>query len=149
MPDAGGAPLEATVITRLTDGSGRPTERRLTAAVRPSGPVTGIRPLFDDSVPEGAEAAFTVIGLSKDLTPAPMHVRWALNRIETRYQWYQLDGDWNWEPTTRRVRIAAGEADLGAAAPAVSHPVDWGRHELLVEGRDAAASVDFHAGWQV
>lgn len=64
MPDAGGAPLEATVITRLTDGSGRPTERRLTAAVRPSGPVTGIRPLFDDSVPEGAEAAFTVIGLS-------------------------------------------------------------------------------------
>lgn len=147
-PDAGGAPLEATVITRLTDGSGRPTERSLTAPVRPTGPVIGIKPLFDDSVPEGAEAAFDIIALSKDLTPTPMHVKWALNRIETRYQWYQLGGDWNWEPTTRRIRIATGEGDPGAAPLAVSHPVKWGRYELRVEGDAASASVEFHAGWR-
>ena len=34
-----GKPVEATVIARLADGSGRPVERRLTAPVRPTQPV--------------------------------------------------------------------------------------------------------------
>ncbi|MDP5220660.1 alpha-2-macroglobulin family protein [Ruegeria sp. 2205SS24-7] len=145
-----GKPLEATVTARLADGSGRPVERQLVVPIRPQAPVIGIRPQFDGVVSEGTEATFQVIGLSPDLTPAPMRVRWTLNRIETSYQWYQLYGNWNWEPTTRRTRIASDKADLGTEPLALAQPVDWGRYELVVERLDgayAAAALDFRAGW--
>ncbi|GGH28257.1 hypothetical protein SAMN05444007_104216 [Cribrihabitans marinus] len=152
IPAAGaeGKPMQASVTVRLADGSARPVERRLTAPVRPAGPVIGIRPMFDDVVPEGSEAAFRIVGLSPDLTPAPMQLRWTLNRVETRYQWYQLYGNWNWEPVTRRSRVATGEATLADAALSLSQPVDWGSYELVVERTDgpyAAASIGFDAGW--
>ena len=149
-PVAEGKPLEMTVITRVADGAARPVERRITAPVSPAGPVIGIKPLFDDVVAEGTEAAFEVIGLDPALQPTPMHVRWTLNRVETRYQWYQLYGNWNWEPTTRRTRVATGEGDLGSTPLSLSQPVDWGRYELVVERLDGdyvAAATDFYAGW--
>ncbi|RBW54475.1 alpha-2-macroglobulin family protein [Phaeobacter gallaeciensis] len=145
-----GKPLEATVIARVADGSSRPVERRLVAPVLPDTPVLGIKPLFDGVVTEGTEAAFEIIGLTPDLTPTPMQVRWTLNRVETRYQWYQLYGNWNWEPVTRRTRIATGDATLQGQPLSVSHPVDWGTYELVVERIDGgyvAASADFYAGW--
>ncbi len=148
--ETNGKPLEAEVIARLTDGSSRPVERRLTAPVRPAQSMIGIRPLFEDVIPEGTEAAFQVIGLSPDLTAEPMRLRWTLNRLETRYQWYQLYGDWNWEPTTRRTRIATGEIEAGAEPLNLSQPVDWGQYELVVERLDGAyaeTAVEFSAGW--
>lgn len=148
--DAEGKPLTATVIARLADGSARPVERRLTVPVSPETPVIGIKPLFEDVVSEGTEAAFQVIGLTPGLTPEPMQVKWTLNRVHTRYQWYQLYGNWNWEPITRRTRIATGEATLGDAPLSLSQPVEWGEYELVVERLDGiyvATSVDFYAGW--
>jgi alpha-2-macroglobulin len=147
---APGHPLEATIITRVADGSARPVERRLVAPVRPASPLIGIKPLFEDVVAEGSDARFEVVALSQDLTPIDMQVQWTLNRVETRYQWYQLYGNWNWEPTTRRTRIATGEGELGAVPLSVSAAVDWGRYELVVERLDgtyAAAALDFYAGW--
>ncbi|MCU9836321.1 alpha-2-macroglobulin family protein [Ruegeria sp. WL0004] len=148
--DAEGKPLTATVIARLADGSARPVERRLTVPVSPETPVIGIKPLFEDVVAEGTDAAFQVIGLTPGLTPEPMQVKWTLNRVETRYQWYQLYGNWNWEPITRRTRIATGEATLGNDPLSLSQPVKWGEYELVVErvdGSYVATSVDFYAGW--
>ncbi|SDE13418.1 alpha-2-macroglobulin family protein [Ruegeria marina] len=148
--DAEGKRLSATVIARLADGSARPVERRLTVPVSPATPVIGIKPMFEDVVSEGTDAAFQVIGLTPDLSPQPMQVKWTLNRVETRYQWYQLYGNWNWEPITRRTRIATGEAALGEAPLSLSQPVEWGEYELVVERLDGtyvATSVDFYAGW--
>lgn len=145
-----GRPMEATVITRLAEGSSRPVERRLTVPVLPETPVIGIRPMFKDVAPEGSEASFQVIGLSPSLDPMPMTIKWTLNRIETRYQWYQLYGNWNWEPITRRTRIATGDAELGTDPLAISQPVDWGEYELVVErtgGDYTASSLTFYAGW--
>jgi len=144
--------LEAFIVARLADGSARPVERRLTAPVRPAGPVIGIKPLFDDVVGEGSEAAFEVIGLRPNLTAMPMQVNWTLNRVERQYQWYQVYGNWNWEPTTRRTRIAKGTAVLGDTPLTLSQPVDWGRYELVIEREDGeytSAAVDFYAGWYV
>ena len=145
-----GKPMQARIVTRLMDGAARPVERELTRPVRPATPVIGIRPLFEDVVGEGSEAGFEVISLGPDLAPQPMHVKWTLNRVETRYQWYQLYGNWNWEPTTRRTRISTGEATLGTAPLQLSEPVDWGRYELVIERLDGApvsAALDFYAGW--
>lgn len=148
--NAEGKPLKASVIARLADGSTRPVERRIEAPVLPGSALIGIKPMFDDVVSEGTEAAFSIAALSPELTPAPMRVKWTLNRVETRYQWYQLYGNWNWEPVTRRTRVATGELELGTDPGNISQPVGWGEYELIVERVDGpytASSVAFHAGW--
>jgi uncharacterized protein YfaS (alpha-2-macroglobulin family) len=148
--EATGQPFEASLTTRLTDGSGRPVERRMDLPVSPSGPILGIKPLFDEVVAEGTEAGFELVALSPDQQPMPMRVKWSLNRIETRYHWYQLYGNWNWERSTRRKSIATGEALLGETPVLLSTPTDWGRYELVVERLDGdyvEAALDFYAGW--
>ncbi|MEM8728697.1 MAG: alpha-2-macroglobulin family protein [Pseudomonadota bacterium] len=143
-------PLQATVVTRVADGAARPVERQITAPVAPSGAVIGIKPRFEDVVPEGSEAVFDVIALSPDLAPLPMEVQWTLNRVETRYQWYQLYGNWTWEPTERRIRLSQGTAALSDVAAEISAPVGWGQYELVIERLDGsytAASLRFDAGW--
>ncbi|EBA17570.1 hypothetical protein RSK20926_07527 [Roseobacter sp. SK209-2-6] len=148
--EAQGLPLTAELTTRLTDGSGRPVERRLDLPVAPSGPVIGIKPLFEETVAEGSQAGFELLALSSDLTSMPMQVKWTLNRLETRYQWYQLYGNWNWERSTRRKRIASGEMMLGEQPLALEQQVDWGEYELVVERLDGAhlqAAIRFDAGW--
>ncbi|WP_114966051.1 alpha-2-macroglobulin family protein [Alkalilacustris brevis] len=144
-------PLEMVLALRLSEGSGRPVERRLTHPLTPEAPVLGIRPLFDDVVPEGDEARFQVVAVGAEGAPAPARLSWTINRVETRYQWYQLYGQWNWEPVTRRERIASGEVTLDGSGPAqIAAPVGWGRHELRIERLDgpyAAASTAFNAGW--
>lgn len=144
-----GRPLTLTVTARLADGSARPVERQISAPVQPETPIIGIKPQFDSVVAEGTEATFDIVALSPDLNVTQMPVRWSLNRVETRYQWYQLYGNWNWEPTTRRTRIASGELSLSGPIT-LSEPVDWGRYELVIEqvgGDYAMSSVDFYAGW--
>ncbi|MCQ0091011.1 alpha-2-macroglobulin family protein [Roseovarius sp. M141] len=143
-------PHEATVVLRLREGSGRPVERQITRTLAPTKPIIGIKPAFDGVVPQGSEARFDVIGVAPDLTRTDMPVKWTLNRVTTRYQWYQQYGNWEWEPITTRARIATGEGVLGAAPLTVIAPVEWGQYELLVERSDGpyvASSVDFYAGW--
>ncbi|MBD3665569.1 alpha-2-macroglobulin family protein [Sulfitobacter sp. TSTF-M16] len=143
-------PLEAEVILRVAEGSGRPVERRLKKALAPDAPLIGIKKAFDDVLPEAAEARFEVIALAPDGTAMEMPVRWTVNRVERRYQWYQLYGNWEWEPTTRRVRVDTGEATLGANPLTLTTPTEWGQYELVVERIGplyAASSVSFSSGW--
>ncbi|MGH1453982.1 MAG: alpha-2-macroglobulin family protein [Paracoccaceae bacterium] len=143
-------PLDMQVTMRVSEGSGRPVERRLTRSIMPDTPVIGIRKDFDGSVSEGSEAAFRVVALGPDRQPLDMPVTWVLNRIETRYQWYQQYGNWNWEPITRRTRVQSGKATLGAQPLTLTTPVEWGRYELVIAregGAYVAGSVQFDAGW--
>ncbi len=149
---AAGSPLEARVTLRVSEGSNRPVERELTRALTPETPMIGIRPLFDGPLPEGSAATFHVIGLAPDLTQAELTVRWTVNRVETRYQWYQQYGEWQWEPVTTRTRITTAEDVLGDAPLEIAAAVEWGRYELVVETREgdyAASSIGFDAGWYV
>ncbi len=143
-------PHEAQVTLRVKEGSGRPVERQVTRALAPSGPMIGVKPEFDGVVPEGSDARFLIRSVGADRAPVPMKVRWTLNRVKTRYQWYQRYGNWNWEPVTTRERVAAGETRLGQDPATVAAPVEWGHYELVVERLDGpyvATSEDFHAGW--
>lgn len=136
-------PAEAQLDIRVTEGSGRPVERRVSRALAVTKPLIGIKPGFDDVLAQGSSADFTLIAT------APVQADWALNRVEIRYQWYSQNGDWQWEPVTTRSRVAGGTVSLDSAPLAISAPVDWGRYELVVEssGPYTASSVDFHAGW--
>jgi len=152
LPDlpATDRPISAAVTVTLSEGSGRPIERQITRALSPVGPLLGIRPLFEDRAAEGSAAGFELVSLAPDLSPQSMQVDWALNRIERDYQWYQLYGNWSWEPITRRTRVATGSADLSTGRATIEAPVEWGRYELEVVRNDGpylSASTQFSAGW--
>jgi alpha-2-macroglobulin len=143
-------PYAATVTVTLTDGASRPVERRLSEAVRPTAPVLGIRPAFDGDLPENAEAAFDLVLVGPDGAAQPATLRWQIDRVSTRYQWYSVDGRWNWEPVTERMRVAEGVAQAGADPVRIAAQVGWGAHELRVvqdSGSPAAAAIQFNAGW--
>jgi hypothetical protein len=145
-------PVLARFALTVAEGSGRPVERRTERPVEPPAALIGVKPLFgEEVVPEGGEATFEVIAVGPAGDRTAMPVSWTLNRIETRYQWYQLYGGWEWEPVTTRSRVAEGTAEIGAEAPLrLAAPVGWGEYELRVERADggfAATSVAFWAGW--
>ncbi|MGL4309609.1 MAG: alpha-2-macroglobulin family protein, partial [Paracoccaceae bacterium] len=147
-------PLQAEVIARVAEGSGRPVERRETVQLAPAGTLIGVKPMFEgDVAPEGGDARFQIVAVGADLKPAAAKVQWRINRIETNYQWYSLYGQWNWEETTTRSRVAEGDIDLTASGPVeISAPVDWGSYEIVVEGIEgtsAATSREFWSGWYV
>ena len=143
-------PLEAEVTLRVAEGSGRPVERQLVKPLQPAAPMIGIRPGFEDVLAEGAEATFSLIAVGPGGAAVPMPVRWTVNKLQTRYQWYQLYGDWEWEPVVSRSRVATGELTLGTDPVALSVPTDWGDYELVVEHLGpayAVSSVSFASGW--
>ena len=143
-------PLEALIVVRVAEGSGRPVERRTTRLLTPSAAMIGVKPLFSDVVPEGADARFNLIGVGPDTKPTAMKVHWVVTRIDTNYQWYQQDGSWNWQAVTSRSRVAEGDADLGTAPSEIAAPVQWGEYELTVartDGSEATTSTTFYAGW--
>lgn len=154
IPESGAVsrPLTVTATLRVSDGSGRPVERSESRPLRPPAPLIGLRPLFDGAVDEGGTASFEAIALDPGLQPTDLPaISWTLSRIETDFQWYESDGVWNYQPVTRRSRVADGTVDLTANAPArLDLPVDWGRYELALaatDGRYIATSLGFDAGW--
>ncbi len=148
-------PLEARIVVRISEGSGRPVEREITRPLAPLAPMIGIRPLFDEVVPENGTARFRLIAVGTDGKAIPMPVRYTVSRVDTRYQWYQSGGQWNWEPVTLRTAVKSGEATISADAPLeISAPVEWGEYEIRVErlAQEAgeqyvASSMPFAAGW--
>lgn len=143
-------PLEARLTVRVAEGSGRPVERQVVASLAPSAPMIGVRPLFDGVAPENGEARFALLGLGPDGGAAAMRVTWEVSRVQTDWQWYQMDGNWMWEPVTTRSRVAEGQATLGDAPVEVAVPVEWGEYEFAVtrtDGPPAETSTAFAAGW--
>ncbi|MFD1796364.1 alpha-2-macroglobulin [Paracoccus aurantiacus] len=143
-------PWTAELRIDVLEGAGRPVERRDTALILPATQTVGIRPGFEgDTVPEDAEATFSIVALGAALSPEQAEVSWRLNRIETDYQWYAIDGDWQWEPVTSRSPLGAGTLDLRGDGPTeLAVPVTWGQFELVVTAANGAeSSVVFDAGW--
>jgi hypothetical protein len=143
--DDPGVPLELRATVRVAEGSGRPVERAVTRALEPAAALIGVRPGFDGTVPEGAEATFQVIGIGPGAEGA--QARWTVSRIETDYQWYSQDGQWFWEPVTTRTPAGEGTLTLGRAPASVTVPTTWGEYELRIEGAGAVTTVGFSAGW--
>ncbi|MEO0386362.1 MAG: alpha-2-macroglobulin family protein, partial [Pseudomonadota bacterium] len=79
-------------------------------------------------------------------------VQWTLSRIITEYQWYEVGGRWQYEPITRRERVAEGRLALQTSALGeIAAPVNWGRYELTLQAETGGAypltSLRFSAGW--
>lgn len=145
-------PMEMQLTIRMADGSGRPVERSITRPILPDGPRIGIKPLFDGELEEASLARFEVIAIDQNLARADMaDITWTLSRIDRQYQWYRVDGYWNWEPITRRERVADGSLMLSADnIMRIEALVDWGYYELKITSNGdtyTASSYSFYAGW--
>jgi uncharacterized protein YfaS (alpha-2-macroglobulin family) len=147
--------LNAELVVRMSEGSGRAVERRLDLDVRPNGPRIGIRPANPDgSVPENSVAKFSVIAVDPEGRKIDMpDLNWSLVKLVRNYQWYRDGSSWRYEPIDITQKVADGHIDASAGGEAsVSAPVGWGRYRLEVESPQAdgpASSVEFDAGWYV
>lgn len=147
-------PVTAALQVRVIDTGGRPVERRLELPLAGAKPRLGIKPRFDGTVGEGAEAGFDLIAIDADgARMAQAGIDWVLNKVNTRFQWYATGGNWNYEPVRSTERVASGTVDIGTEAPAaLSLPVEWGEYELVLSdpsGAAVPASAGFEAGWYV
>ncbi len=145
-------PSIAKVEIRVLESGGRPVERTLERPVADTRPRLGLKPLFEGAVDESGLAAFEVIAIAPHGERlAQQGLRWTLSRVTTSFQWFQYDGRWDYEPVTRRERVASGDLDLGTDTPArIEAPVEWGGYELAVEGAETGpipVSLGFEAGW--
>ena len=143
--------LEARITVRLAESGGRAVERKLTLPVTPAGDMIGVRPLFNGrALGERDTAAFDVIMVDPDgKRVVKRGLRYELQRIESRYQWYRQHGYWNYEPVKSSRRIADGNIDAAEGQPArISLPVTWGRYRLDVsDDSGALTQVSFDAGF--
>jgi alpha-2-macroglobulin len=150
LPDST-RPLEAQVTVRMAESGGRAVERKVTLPVTPSGPMIGVKPAFSGrSLDDGANAEFDIVLLTPDGKPVEQKgLRYELQKIESSYQWYRQDGQWQYEPVKRTARVSDGTLDLAADKPArLSLPVRWGRYRLEVSnGGDVITALTFDAGF--
>ena len=112
----------------------------------------GVRKNFGGDLAEGATATFDVVLVAPDGTrQARQGVAWNLYKVERRYQWFNSDGRWGFEPVKSTRRVADGRIDVSAAEPArIATPVEWGSYRLdvRVDGVESAqTSVSFTVGW--
>jgi len=146
-------PLEVTVDISMAESGGRAVERKLTLPVTPDAPMIGVKPGFSGrALADGANADFDVVMVAPDgkLQAAP-GLRYELLRVETTYQWYKQNNQWNFEPVKRTERVANGTIDAAADKPGrLSLPVKWGRYRLEVSTGDPngpVTSLNFDAGF--
>jgi alpha-2-macroglobulin len=146
-------PLEAQVTVSMAEAGGRAIERKLTVPVTPPAAMIGVKPLFAaGSLGDNDNATFDVVVVAPDGAAVPRTgLRYALMKIESRYQWYRQDGSWNYEPIKQTKRVADGALDVAAGQPGrISAPVVFGRYRLEVsspDGGTAATTVAFDVGF--
>lgn len=147
-------PLEASVVLRLRETGGRTIERSITIPVDLKQARVGLKPLFKGSeLDEKQTAGFEVVVLDAEgKRVAADGLNWVLNRLDTNWQWYRRDGQWNYEAVTLTRKVADGTLNAAAdgAFAKIEAGVDWGRYKLEVTSADPsgpAASMTFNAGW--
>ena len=146
-------PLEATVTISMAESGGRAVERKLTLPIAPAAPMIGVKPAFSGrSLDDGANADFDLAMVAHDgKLMAQSGLRYELLRVETSYQWYRQNGQWDYEPVKRTERVANGSVDATAEKPTrISLPVKWGRYRLEVSTADPngpVTSLTFDAGF--
>ena len=143
--------LKAEIIVEVNDPSGRAAKATVSIPVRPSGPLIGVKPLFEaDAVDAKAEAAFDIAAVTPEGARTTMNARLRLVRerpdwrMVTRGSVSRYETVWKDEPLeTRDIAIPAGQPFRFAKR------LDFGRYrvEVTQAGGLAATSYRFRSGW--
>jgi uncharacterized protein YfaS (alpha-2-macroglobulin family) len=145
-------PLKALVRISIHEPGGRTTDKSTDIPIRTHDAAVGIRPLFDGgSVPENARAGFEVIALDAEGKRIALNgVTYSWVREDTTYQWFQTNGEWKYQPTTRDRLISSGGMGVGAGASArLEQALPYGSYRLTISDAKsgAASSYRFYSGW--
>ena len=143
-------PLEARIIVDVAESGGRTVERVVTLPVRGKAAMLGIKKDFADDLSAGDSASFEAIALAPDgAAIARKNVTWTLYKINNEYQWFNVDGRWDFEPVKSSRKLADGALDIASDAPAkFSAQVGWGLHRLDVKSAEGeVTSFTFDVGW--
>lgn len=145
-------PLKATLTVEVYEVGGRPVIETVELPIRQQPLHLGIKPLFSDGVvPDGGEAAFEIVAVNADGTPAAAaDLRYQLVYEDWNYQWYYTNGSWDYEVIVSDQPRESGELSTATGTPGrIVHHVDWGQYRLEVfdPATGAAASVRFSSGW--
>jgi uncharacterized protein YfaS (alpha-2-macroglobulin family) len=152
-PPSSVRPQEARIFLRMAEAGGRAVERKLTLPVAPKAAMIGVKPLFaDKNIAEGDKANFDVVFVAPDgKAQARPGLRYELLKLESRYQWYRQGNSWDYEAVKSTRRVADGELQTTAEAPArLSLAPQPGRYRLDVKTADLdgpLTSYMFDVGW--
>ena len=145
-------PLKATVRISIHEPGGRTTDKSVVIPIRTHDAAIGIRPLFDGGqVAENARAGIEVIavdGEGKRIALNGLNFSWV--RENTTYQWFQTNGEWKYQPTTRDRLVSSGGVSIGAASSArLEQAMPFGTYRLTISDpkTGAASSYRFYSGW--
>ncbi|HWY65279.1 MAG TPA: MG2 domain-containing protein, partial [Rhizomicrobium sp.] len=144
--------LKATVRVSIHEPGGRTTDKSIAIPIRTHAAMIGIRPAFDSGeVPENSRAGFEVIAVDaegKRIALSNLTYSWV--REETTYQWFQRNGEWQYQPSTRDRQVSGGGMSVAAGASArLEQALPWGSYRLTVSDPKSGASsaVRFYSGW--
>jgi alpha-2-macroglobulin len=144
--------LEADIIVKLREASGRTIERTVTLPVDLKQPRIGIKPSFSDGqAREGTPEKFSVVMVDgRGAAVEAKGLKWELVRLEQRWQWFGRGDNYNYEMQTLSRRVGTGTIDTTANLPAeIAAEMAWGRYRLDV--KDASdtmvSNVIFRAGY--
>lgn len=145
-------PLRAQITARVFEpGNGRATKTEKAMPLRTRDVYLGVRPTFEGRYArEGTDTAFDLVALNAEGQQIADEVEYSIVRITYDYQWYQADGRWRWQSTTRERVVDAGTLSLKADAPtSLAKRLSWGSHRLTVTDRRAntATTLTFYVGW--
>ena len=146
-------PLKAAISIHVSENGGRAITRSVSVPIVPAGSLIGVKPLFDvGALTEGSKAEFDAVLVGGEgRRIARSGVKWVLNRVDRRYQWFFKDGRWNFESTKIVRAVANGTVDMAEGTPArIGVPVKLGSYRLDVQAdglKGAETSVSFSVGW--
>ncbi|MBP7338440.1 alpha-2-macroglobulin [Niveispirillum sp.] len=147
----GTQPLRADIYVAIREPGGRATAEHVYVPVPVTPLSIGIRPQFEDAVPEGAKAGFEVMAVDADGNPvAAKGLSWRMIKDTSTWQWFRSGGAWKYQRVPREKVVASGTLDVTADKPSVlSQAVTWGGYRLVVTdaASKAETAVAFSSGW--
>lgn len=148
-----GRPLRINAVISVLEPGGRAVTESVRIPYRPERLYVGLKSDFEHSVEEGKEAAFDVVAINESGKAIAQRLNWKLLAIDSHYDWYREDDRWRWRRSRTVTKVNEGIVTTpeGGSAEIRVGGLEWGSHELVVEGTEAnsgaVSSDDFYVGW--
>ena len=148
-----GVPLRLNTVVSVLEPGGRAVSESVRVPYRPEPLYLGLKPGFDYSVEAGGDATYQVVAMDSDGNAVARDLSWKVLAIDWHYDWY-YDGDsWRWRRSRTVTKVNEGVLTTpeGGTGEIKVSGLDWGSHELIIEGTGTDSSVsasdDFYVGW--
>ncbi len=148
-----GVPLRLNTVISVLEPGGRAVTESVRVPYRPEPLYLGVKRGFDYSVEEGGDAVYQVVAVDSDGVAVPRKLNWKVLAINYHYDWYNDGDQWRWRQSRTVATVNEGvlSTPAGGTGEIKVSGLDWGSHELVIEGTGGDASVSasdsFYVGW--